>query len=146
MFFLESGYVFAGPTGALSKGYIQNNKGVKCWFAQVIKENNTYFHDSLKDTNGIITFDNPTCMTGIGFDLDINKMMINNIVSKWYSHSDANFQNRVTEMYSGSALQKKGQCIQSKKYPLIGITIDYFIKDNSITGVIHGSSVQGCTK
>jgi hypothetical protein len=48
-------------------------------------------------------------------------------------------------MYNGSALQKKGKCIQSKKYPAIGITIDYFIKGSSITGAIHGSSVQGCT-
>jgi len=24
--------------------------------------------------------------------LDVNKMMINNIITKWYSHSDADFQ------------------------------------------------------
>ncbi len=140
-----SSAALAGPTGALKKGFMQNDKGDKCWYTQVIKENNTYFHDSLKGTNGIITFDNPACMSDSGLGLDANKMMINNIISRWYSHGDADFQTRVSEMFNGSALQKKGKYIQSKKYPIIGITVDYFIKDNSITGVIHGSSVQGCT-
>jgi hypothetical protein len=139
------GNVFAGPTGALVKGYIQNDKGEKCWYTQKIKENNTYFHGSLTGTNGLITFDNPNCMSDSGQGLDVNKMMINNIISKWYSHRDAAFQTRVSEMFNGSALQKQGKCIQSKKYPAIGITIDYFTNGNSITGVIHGSSVQGCT-
>lgn len=143
--FFSFGTVLAGPTGALKKGYIQNDKGEECWYTQVVKENNSYFHGSLKGSNGIITFDKPTCMSDSGLGLDINKMMINNIISRWYSHSDANFQTRVSEMYKGSALQKRGKCIQSKKYPSIGITVDYFIKNNSITGVIHGSSVQGCT-
>lgn len=141
----SSSAALAGPTDALKKGYIQNDKGEKCWYTQVVKENNTYFHGTLKGTNGIITFDNPTCMSASELGLNGNKMMINNIISRWYSHSDADFQTRVVEMYKGSALQKKGKCIQSKKYPIIGITVDYFIKGNSITGVIHGSSVQGCT-
>jgi len=135
----------AGPTGALKKGFIKNDKGDKCWYTQVVKESNTYFYDSLKGTNGIITFDNPTCMSDNGLGLDANKMMINNIISRWYSHSDADFQTRASEMFNSSPLQKKGKCIQSKKYPMIGITVDYIIKGNSITGVIHGSSVQGCT-
>ncbi|MBN1363295.1 MAG: hypothetical protein JW976_00670 [Syntrophaceae bacterium] len=142
---LSIGIALAGPERYLKNGYIQNDKGEKCWYTQVVKENNTYFHGSLKGTNGIITFDNPMCMSDSGLGLDVNKMMINNIISRWYSHSDADFQTRVSEMYNGSMLQKKGKCIQSKKYPLVGITVDYFIKGNSITGVIHGSSVQGCT-
>ena len=145
MLIAGSNAALAGPTGAQKKGYIQNDKGEKCWYTQIVKENNTYFHGSLKGANGIITFDNPTCMSDSGVGLDVNKMMINNIISRWYSHRDANFQTRTSEMYKGSALQKKGKCIQSKKYPIIGITVDYFIKGNSITGVIHGSSVQGCT-
>jgi hypothetical protein len=140
-----SSIALAGPTGALKKGYIQNDKGDECWYTQVVKENSTYFHGSLMGINGIITFDNPACMSDSGLGLDVNKMMINNIISRWYSHSDADFRTRVSEMFNGSALQKKGKCIQSMKYPVVGITVDYFIKDNSITGVIHGSSVQGCT-
>lgn len=134
----------SGPTGALKQGYIQNDKGEKCWYKQIVKENNTYFHGSLKGTHGIITFDNPKCMSDSGLGLDVNKMMINNIISRWYSHSDADFKTRVSEMFNGSVLQEKGKCILSMKYPIIGITVDYFIKDNAITGVIHGSSIQGC--
>ena len=141
-----SGAACAGPTGALKKGYIQNDSGKKCWYTQVVKENNTYFHGSVKETDGIITFDDPACMSDSGLGLDINKMMINNVISRWYSHSDANFQTRVSEMHKGSLMQKKGKCIQSKTYPIIGITVDYFVKNDSITGVIHGSSIQGCTK
>ena len=140
-----SATAFAGPVGALKKGYIQNDQGEKCWHTQEVKENYTYFHGSLKEIDGIITFDDPTCMSDSGLGLDVNKMMINNIISRWYSHSDANFQTRVSEMFNGSLLQKKGKCIQSKTYPDMGITVDYLIKDNSIAGVIHGSSVQGCT-
>lgn len=143
--FIMSTSASAGPTGALKKGYIQNDQGEKCWYTQEVKENYIYFHGSLKETDGIITFDNPTCMADSGLGLDVNKMMINNIISKWYSHSDANFQTRVSEMYNGSLMQEKGKCIQSKTYPAIGITVDYLIKGNSITGAIHGSSVQGCT-
>lgn len=142
---LGASFAFANPVGVLNKGFIQNDKGDKCWYTQVLKDNNTYFHDSLKGVNGVITFDNNLCMSDSGLGLNANKMMINNIISRWYSHSDADFQNRVPEMFNGSALQKRGKCIQSKKYPTIGITVDYFIKNNSITGVIHGSSVLGCT-
>jgi len=140
-----NGATVAGPTGALKKGYIQNDKGENCWYTQIEKENNTYFHDALKGTNGVITFINPTCMSDSGIGLDVNKMLINNIVARWYSHSDADFKTRASEMYNGSPMQKKGKCIQSKRYPDMGITIDYFITGNSITGVIHGSSVLACT-
>jgi hypothetical protein len=145
LFVLFGGSVYAGPTNPLLKGYIQNDEGEKCWYTQIVKKGNTYFHGSLEGDNGIITFDDPNCMSDNGIGLDVNKMMINNIVSKWYSHSDASFQTRVSDMYESSLLQKKGKCIQSKTYPAIGITIDYIIEGNSISSVIHGSSVQGCT-
>ena len=133
----------AGSESYLKRGYIQNDKGEKCWYTQKTDPNNTYFHGK-KNTVGIITFDNPKCMSDSGLGLDINKMMINNVISRWYSHSDANFQTRVSEMFNSSPLQKKGKCIQSKKYPIIGITVDYFTSNNSIKGVIHGMAVSGC--
>jgi len=132
---------FIGPENAPKQGYILNSEGQKCWYNQRIKENNSYFHKSMKGTNGIIKFKNPSCMP----NNSTNKMMINNVISRWYSHSDANFQTRVSELYDGSMMQIKGKCIQSKKYPIIGITVDYFIENDNITGVIHGSSIQGCT-
>lgn len=141
---LSIGTAHAGPERYLKKGYIQNDNGEKCWYTQKTNKNSTYFHGSLKGTVGIITFDDSQCMSDKGLGLDVNKMMINNIISRWYSHRDAKFQTRVSEMFNGSLMQKKGKCIQSKTYPLIGITVDYLIENNSITGVIHGSSIQGC--
>lgn len=144
IFFLISFKALAGPSGTPKRGYIQNDKGEKCYYMQVVLEDNNYFHGSMKETDGIITFDNPNCMADRGLGLDVNKMLINNIISRWYSHRDANFLTHPSEMFKGSLLQKKGKCIQSKKYPNIGIAIDYFIKNNSITGVIHGSTILGC--
>jgi len=129
----------------LKKGYIQNDAGKKCWYTQKTDENNKYFHD-MKNTVGIITFDNPQCMAASEVGLMVNKMMINNVITIWYSHSDANFQTRENDMYPGSLFQKKGKCIQSKKYSGLGVTVAYFIKNKSITGVIHGLAIQGCTK
>ena len=95
---------------------------------------------------GVITFDGPACMSEADVGLDVNKMMINNVIARWYSHRDAAFLTRGSELFPSSMMQKRGACIQSKKYPAIGITVDYEIKDNSIIRVRHGSSVQECMR
>jgi hypothetical protein len=127
------------------RGYIQNDSGKKCWYTQKTDGNNKYFH-GMKNTVGIITFDDPQCMSASEIGLMVNKMMINNVITRWYSHPDANFQTRESALYPSSLFQKKGKCIQSKKYSGVGVTVDYFIRNNSITGVIHGLAIQGCTK
>lgn len=130
----------------LPKGDIQNDRGEKCWYTQTTQSDSTYFHGTLKGRMGTITFDNARCMSDADVGLDVNKMMINNVISQWYSHSNAAFKTRVNEFFSGSMMQKKGVCIQSSKYPAMGVTVDYEIKDSSIVRVRHGSAVQGCTK
>lgn len=132
--------------GFQPKGYILNDRGDKCWYTQVTDQEGTYFHGKLKGRMGTITFDDPRCMSEADVGLDVNKMMINNVIARWYSHSDAAFQTRVSELFPGSMMQEKGFCIQSGKYPIIGITVDYEVQDKSIIRVRHGSSVQGCTK
>lgn len=130
------------------KGYIQNDNGEKCWYTQTTKESDTYFHsDGVTSNTSTLTFDDPNCMadSGTGLGLDVNKMMINNIITRPYSHSDADFQTRVSEMFPSSALQIRGQCIQSKKYPIIGVTVDYIVKNGSITKVKHGPAAGGCS-
>lgn len=71
-------------------------------------------------------------------------MMINNLISKWYSHSDARFKTHATDLYPTSAMQIKGYCMQSTTYPMVGVLIDYEIKNNSIVKVVHSSSVGEC--
>ena len=139
----------AGSERFLKKGYIQNDSGNKCWYTQSTNPDSTYFFGSgVKSTVGVITFDDPRCMSDRGLGLDINKRTINIVISRWYSFSDAKFKTGVSELYKGSRFgsQKKGKCIQSKKYPAQGITIDYFVENNSITGAIHGPSVHGCKR
>lgn len=128
------------------KGYIQNDRGDKCWYTQATDLESTYFHGTLKGQMGTITFDDSRCMSEADVGLDVNKMMINNVIARWYSHSDAAFRTRVSELFPSSMMQKKGLCIQSSKYPAIGITVDYEVRGNSIVRVRHGSSVQGCKK
>lgn len=131
--------------GFLRKGYIANDQGKKCWYKQKTNKSNNYFHKSITSNTQIITFDDPKCMKDSGLGLGINKMMINNIISRPYSHSDAQFQTRENELFNSSLLQIKGYCIQSKTYSAIGVTVDYFIKGNSITGAIYGQSANGCS-
>ena len=124
------------------KGFIANDAGEKCWFQQAILEDTRYFHEKLTSTIGEIVFDDPQCMSGSGAALEANKTWINRRISKWYSHKDAKFD--VKNLHRTSMYQTRGQCMQSQTYPLIGVTIDYFIQDGSIVKVRHGPSLQGC--
>ena len=146
------GISHAGSERFPLKSWIMNEEGDKCWYTQKVSPKSTYFHGNLTSIVGIIVFDDPQCMSdseiGSGLGLEVNKSMINSEISRWYGPKDAKFQTGIFEMlmFNGSLLQKKGKCIQSSKYPLIGITVDYFIENNSVTGVIHGKSIQGCKK
>jgi hypothetical protein len=76
-------------------------------------------------------------------EFGVNVMMINNVVSGWYSHSDAGFSTRKSEIKKANGLQIKGFCIQSRKYPLVSVAIDYIGK-SSITSVKHSIGTGGC--
>lgn len=126
------------------KGYVQNDQGEKCWYTQTVDPKSNHFHSALTATVGTIGFDDATCMSDSGIGLETNMMMINNVISRWYSHSDAKFMTRASELFKGSMLQERGQCIQSKTYSAVGIVVDYQITGDSIVGVVHGPSLQGC--
>lgn len=134
----------AAPQKSLKRGFIKNDQGEKCWYGQEYKEQVVYFTEKHTQNIGVMTFDDPDCMSDKGLGLDANKMVINNVISRWYSHSDANFKTHPSELYSGSRLQIKGQCMQSETYSIIGILLDYKIENDSITQVVHGSSVGAC--
>jgi len=141
----------AAPHAALAnnfqpKGHIQNDQGQRCSYTQITDNDSVYFHGTLTGRVGTITFDDPRCMSASELGLDVNKMMINNVIARWYSHRDAAFKTRVHELYPSSAMQRRGLCIQSSKYPAIGIAVDYEIQGNSIVRVRHGSSIQGCQR
>jgi len=139
---LVSGIVSADTSKFQKSGFIGNGDGGKCWYKQRVVDGSTHFHGTMTSTIGEIVFDDTKCMSDTGLGMDINKMMINNIISRWYSHSDANFDTK--KLYKTSMAQKKGQCMQSRTYPIIGITVDYIVSDNSIVKVLHGPSLQGC--
>jgi hypothetical protein len=127
-------------------GTVNNSNGQKCQYEQSFEADSKYFHGTVTAKRGTITFADRQCMKADVNSSAINKMMINNVVSRWYSHSDAAFMTREEELYPGSLLQKRGLCIQSRKYPLIGITIEYVVSGGSIAEVHHGAAVKGCKK
>jgi hypothetical protein len=128
------------------RGHIQNDQGQRCSYTQTTDNDSVYFHGTLAGRMGTITFDDPRCMSASEMGLDVNTMMINNVIAGWYSHRDAAFKTRVHELYASSPMQRRGLCIQSSKYPAIGITVDYEIQSKSIGRVRHGSSIQGCQR
>ena len=138
-------YAYAGPQKALKKGFVWNDAGKKCWFTQEFQDGVIHFTEKHTQDIGIITFDDPNCMSDSGLGLDANKMMVNNLIAKWYSHDDADFQTHPSDMYASSKMQIKGQCIQSKTYSMAAIAIEYEINSDSITRVWHGDAVGGCS-
>lgn len=136
----------AGPQKALKRGYILGDTGQKCWYNQEYKDNVVYFTERHTQNIGVMTFDSASCLKDSGLGLDANKMMINNIISRWYSNSDANFQTHPLDMHKPAKPQIKGHCIQSKTYSTQSIAVDYIIQKDSIAGVTHGSNALGCKK
>lgn len=128
----------------LKKGYIANDVGEKCWYTQKVLPKGKHLHSLPSGNTRVLKFKIPSCMKDSGLGLGINKMMINNIVTKPYSHSDANFKTKEDELRTGSTFQKRGVCIQSSTYSQIGVVIEYRIKRNSIVSVAHASAIAGC--
>ena len=137
----------ATPSGFQTKGYILSGEGKKCWYKQIEKKSSYFSDGGLKGNIGILTFDKPNCMSNDsnGLEQMVNIMMINQMISNWYSHSDAKFQTRENELYSSSHFQKKGRCMQSKTYSNIGVSVDYITNSKgSIKQVYHGAAALGC--
>lgn len=127
------------------KGHIANDSGKACHYSQTTTRGTKYFHQ-IPGSHSTLTFLDPACMKDSGLGLDINKMMINNVLARWYSHSGPAFKTEPKQMYRTSVLRVRGQCIQSGKYPGIGIAVEYTIRQNSITEVRHTATVGACEK
>ena len=125
------------------RGHINNIDGEACRFEQTV-QNEQYLH-KINGLTGNLVFDDPHCMKTEGSARDINMRQIANFITRPYSHRDAAFQTRVSQYRSSSALQERGVCIQSRKYPNIGVVVEFQISNGHITGVKHSTAVQGCT-
>lgn len=131
----------AGPQ---PKGYIGNHTGAKCWYTQGVSPDAQYFH-KIPGKSYQLKFDDPQCMKASGLDVDGNKMMISNVIARYYSHSDAKFMTRPSEVMRTSLLQVKGACIQSATYPSIGFAIEFQMAGSSIQGVRHATTAGQCS-
>lgn len=129
----------------LRKGYISNDQGEKCSYKQTLENEGRYFIEIATSHTHTLIFDDPECMADNGLGLGINKMMINNIITRPYSHDDAAFQTRAEGLFAGSLFQTKGQCIQSRTYGSVGVMVDYLVENSSIIKVVHAMGIDGCT-
>lgn len=137
--------LLAAPTTAQiqPRGHINNIDGVACTFTQT-ERREQYLHSVSGITRNLV-FDDPNCMKTDGLSGDVNQMMIANFITRPYSHRDAAFQTRTREFYKSSALQVRGVCIQSRKYPIVAVVAEFQIDNDRIVGVKHSTAVQGCT-
>ena len=131
----------AGPQ---PKGYIANHSGAQCWYTQSVSPDAQYFH-KIPGKSYELKFDDPQCMKAGGLEADINKMMMNNAIARNYSHADAKFMTRTSDLMRSSALQVKGICIQSATYPSAGVAVDYQTAGSSIQSVRHAATLGQCS-
>lgn len=125
------------------KGFIINAAGQQCWYVQNV-EQAAHFH-AIPGPISTLVFADQHCMSATGLDAEINVRMINIAISRWYSHTDAGFAVELGELRKGSVLQVRGKCMQSRRYPAIGVAIEYFQQKGYLVGVKHSPTVGGCT-
>ena len=121
-------------------GHVTVSNGQRCRFTQTIDSTARHFHNRLTSITSTMVFDSPTCAPNNA----ATQKAINDVISVWYSHDDANFATARAEMYPDARFQDRGLCIQSRTYPGIGIAIEYFGKAY-ITRVRHAQSGMNCT-
>ena len=124
------------------KGFIRNLDGNKCWFLQNMKKADTYFHSEITANTATLVFDDPKCMSAEGWEADVNIMMINNFIAYPYSHRDAAFMSRPEELREGGLFQIRGKCIQSAKYALVAVAVDYIVEGRFIVAVKHSQTLE----
>jgi len=133
----------AAFAGNQPRGHIFNVDGETCTFTQSAATE-SYLH-SLNAQTGTLVFDDPHCMSAVGIAKDVNEMMIANFITAPYAQPDAAFATRGGEFRGGSALQTRGICIQSSRYPIVGVVAEFRYAGDHITGVKHAMAVQGCS-
>ena len=126
------------------KGYIQNDRGGKCWYTQTTAQRTQYFQ-SIPNKTATLVFDDPLCMKQSEIGQQANMMMINNTITRPYSHPDAKFMTNPDELFKTSLLQVRGQCIQSATYPSMGVLVEYHQANASIHTVKHAPSLGRCS-
>lgn len=147
------------PEGFNKMGFISNSKGENCWYKQIYERDGKHFLSpnlSLKNTHvRTMIFDDPHCMSStvdgeshdvIDFNERINKKMIAHQIRRWWEGSyvidSSSFD--IEKLEVPGMFQHRGQCIQSREFPIHGIAIEYFIRENSITKVVYSPTAGGC--
>lgn len=127
---------------AQPRGYMSGNMGQKCWYEQQAVQGK-YLLD-IPGKYYVLRFVDNKCMTSVGFEGDVNKMIINRAIGKAHSHDDADFGVRKSELFRTSVAQVRGQCMQSGRYPNIAVAVEYMESGGYFTGVTHSIALPPC--
>ena len=119
----------------LPKGYIQDENGKKHWYTQITEKDSTYLSKLKNKELHVMTFKKPMK------DTVINRMMITNVIKRWYGVDDCKFKKKPGNK---CVFQKKGVCFQSENYELIAFMVDYVIENGQITKVYHAVGIAPC--
>jgi hypothetical protein len=113
-------------------------------YDKIIEDTSTFANalNYVPADTGTLVLDDENCMRADGWEYDVNIMMIGNIITRPYSHSDAAFLTR--EPNETSDFQTHGKCFQSSTYPAVGVAVDFIVKDGFIVSVKHAMAVMGC--
>ncbi len=126
------------------KGFILNSTGQKCWFTQQVEQ--VAHFQTIPAPTSTLVFADPRCMSATGLDAEINVRMINLAISRWYSHPDAEFAVQLGELRKSSPIQVRGKCMQSRRYPTIGVALEYFQQNGYLVGAKHAPAAGACTE
>lgn len=124
--------------------HIRNEAGIACTYTQVEYAGARFFHSGLAGDTRVMVFSDPRCMQAGDLGQMVNITQINNIITRPYSHSDANWQTRASQLHNASGLQKRGQCIQSATYSGQSVAVEYIEQGGAITHALHAAGIQGC--
>ena len=123
-------------------GEIQNSGGFGCTFSQ--RQERAEYLNSLPSNETILTFHDPRCMSDEGDAGFLNRTSIASAIAYSYSHRNANFAVLPNEWHDPISPQLRGKCVQSRRYPSVGVAVDFQTLDGYISEVRHSITLSGC--
>ena len=134
------------PLG-LKSGYVHNEWGDQCEYVQhaTHRDASSYFFDKYPGSENIMVFSDQKCMTPDVLGMGYLQKQVNVLLAKWYSaNSDAAFKTEPRDLSMTRKIRDRGWCMQSAKYPLSSVLIEYFVDEGRLVAVMHTDGIAGC--
>lgn len=111
--------------------------GRPCAFSQLpTHEDSLSYFTGRRGSDTVLVFADETCMLGPGGDsvqLPAAARAINRQVVRWYVEQG----DYALDPRPGGGYQQRGWCLQSRRYSIQAVAIDYFAGEKGLRAVIH---------